>query len=956
MDYRSILPQDGITFSLDLGKVGLKKNADGTFLWELAPEVESETIAFPLDQLAIPLHLFDEIRILARNLHGVSTFSVKVSHFPSRDQFRSWYSKMALPERRLLDLRFDLKKNDDGWSFDPHVQTVQSANKKPEEQSDCSGDKAESFLEVSMGKIFRRAPGEPADRICQIESIQLVRRSVDLVFDEMKAELLEEPDQYKWCYYLEIQNRRTESQTVDLVLESADLHAFSADWVKKTLELAPRELRTIPFILSISKEDAARCPALYSERVLPKLYCGTQPVIFPLMGYRPRYVWATVPPKAKTFQLSVPRNDAERRKLLDDAEKFLEKPFFLPPQRYAEYCIIFKPAEMEALSFVRFRDRKTGEDISKKDGVAGSYIYHHNESTFRGMKVLAQAYILTGDTVYAEKIRDILLEYVRNFRYLVARDPDSTSACSRLTSTTLDLSYFFLFGVEAYAAVKESGVFGTADCHRIENEFFTELMGNLYSHNIRFSNMQLHHIANYGGAALLLGLHWNLLGEALYGDHGFYAFAGNGFTADGMALEAGVYHPFGFLPLLDFAARVRNCGIEIISEEFRKIFDYGIHATAYGISEPELRETYELGYRLFQNPEYLPTLKAIGKLPDGISAEDVSDTLFLGNTHLKHNGYLFLREKSSYGFRALAVNYLMQWDRSEFDRLHYRLFDDSGMISHEVGRVGYTNPGADMEATVSHNTIVIDERNSMPNGSELADFLDRDVMPGALLTEKKESPLYENSDFSKALAVFDGICFVGDLVHCKDGASHKFDWPFYAPWNEKAAPGIWNFQTKQEFQTPFEHNYSYVQEALSAQVKDFFTAQVPIPPSTPVDGFDILSAPDRTLRICVALPFDTIAVKFQIGRGRKPQPGPMLLLRQTGSEASFGAAFEVVKPGREPRIRRVVSHPIISADPLSAVWKIECTDFVYMTAVNRSGECVKYNGLSFAPGLTVLKM
>ena len=81
----------------------------------------------------------------------------------------------------------------------------------------------------------------------------------------------------------------------------------------------------------------------------------------------------------------------------------------------------------------------------------------------------------------------------------------------------------------------------------------------------------------------------------------------------------------------------------------------------------------------------------------------------------------------------------------------------------------------------------------------------------------------------------------------------------------------------------------------------------------------------------------------------------MLLLRQTGSEASFGAAFEVVKQGRDPRIRKVVSHPLLPADPLSAVWEIECTDSVYIVAVNRGRENVKYQEISIAPGLSVLK-
>ena len=69
--------------------------------------------------------------------------------------------------------------------------------------------------------------------------------------------------------------------------------------------------------------------------------------------------------------------------------------------------------------------------------------------------------------------------------------------------------------------------------------------------------------------------------------------------------------------------------------------------------------------------------------------------------------------------------------------------------------------------------------------------------------------------------------------------------------------------------------------------------------------------------------------KFMIGRGHKPKPGPMLLLRQEGKGAEFACAFDVVKNGATPRIKSVRSVPFTPAHPLSAVWEIKADTGTY---------------------------
>ncbi|MBR2440991.1 MAG: hypothetical protein IKB25_12395 [Lentisphaeria bacterium] len=923
-------------YRFDLSKTGLKKQKSGAWLWQLPSDKEKAQIIFDLDALKVMPNEFDEIRILLKNTKATSGVMVRITDYPSTDQARNWYSKTNINENELTDLRFDMRRDDDGW---------------------VHGGKALNGhrLEITLFKKYRRTPGEPTVRETEIHGIEFIRRSADISFDEFNAVYKETWLNHVWRYELVVQNRESSPRKVDLVIDTKFLKYYKTDWTKKTLKLGPREQVIVPLEIYISKSDAEKLPILYSERVLPKLIFPDAPAVFPLIGYRPRYVWGTIPLKKGGYKLELPEKETDRKKLIAQAEKDVVKPFCVPPQVAPAYCAVFKPREMDALSFYRFRDKKTGKDISKEDRVAASYIYHHNQQTFSAIKRMGQAYKLTGNNAYAEKIRDILLEYAYWFRFLPPYSPSSTAGGSRLSYTTLDLSYFLADGVEGYVAVKDSGVFGTVDQKKIEETIFLPLMKELYTHNIEFTNMQLHHISTYGISAIALDRAHNLFGDALYGDHGFHSFQDKGFTADGMALEGGVYHWYGVVPLLKFAAKMRASGVELIGKKFKPIYDHGIFNSPNGLAEGTLRSSYIEAWQLFKDKNYLPTLKLIKKLPAGIDPKSVPDTLDLGSTLQKNNGYAWLRENSKYGFRAAAINWIMGWDRLEHDRLTYRLFDEKGMISHEVHRVGYTNPGADMEATISHNTIVVDEKYAAPNASTLAAFLDRKSMPALLITENPESRLYPETDFSRVMAIFDGIIFVGDKVAAIDGKDHTYDWPFYNPWQPWTKPGKLEFNVPGKFDKQLKTSYEHVKSSYCAPASDGMKVNVDIPKSTNLRGFDVRPKPDRKLFMTFALPQKTTVAKFMIGRGHKPKPGPMLLMRQQGRGAEFACAFDVVKNGGKERIQSVKSLKFTPANPLSAVWEVKADSGTYYVIVNRTGKELICGDIKTTKDLEVIK-
>lgn len=937
----------GEVYTFDLSKIpDFKKNAAGNYEWSIPTDKNNTEVVINLDELKVVPHDYDELQIVFRNAEGKCGMNIQLRNYPLTDQLRDWYVKTVIPYDKMLDERLDLRRDDDGWwyRYTPNVY--------PNRQ-----------LALKLLRYSTRKAGETRIRRVEIEKIQFIRRFADITFDEQKAVFKRIPAGFfsdgklEWTYTLRVQNKRKEKLECDLVIDTKDLKHFSVNFDRKKLSLAPREVVELKLVLTIPEKVAKTMPVLYSERVLPRLITKDAPQIYTVMGFRPRYIWGTVPPEKVNWKLAapLPKNEAA---VMKKAEQDLKMAFGIQPQIHPDYCAFFRKSVMKAESFYRIKNTKTGEDLSKNAQVQGALIYHHNRETFEAMKRMAQAYQKTGDLRYPTKIRDILLEYVHWYRFLPPHSPAATSARIRIASSTLDGSYFFYEGLSAYAAVRNTPVFGPEDRRRIEEEFFGEIIADFYAHNDNFSNIQLHHLSSYGRAVIALDRWWNLLGEAVYGDNGFHAFANQGFTPDGSSGEAGVYHYFGLYPLLEFADEMRESGVELIDQRFKRVYDYGILSTPHGISDNNLRKTYIQAYRIFRDPKYLPTLKALKQLPEGVDPKTVPDTVFLGNTHMKNNGYLYLREQSKAGFRALAINYIMGWDRMENDRLHFRLFDDKGMVSHEVFRIGYTQKGAGvMDRTWGHNTVVVDEKNSSQNPSVISAFLDRASMPGALFTEKAESPLYNGVSFSRAVAIFDGIFFVGDCQKPADGKEHSFDWPFYAPWQPWAKKDafLYSLLDGKKFDTPVKTSMEFISDMMGTSVSKTLQCKVDIPPATPQTAFNVYKKADRSVVLTLAFPGDATAATFRVPRGSRPGLGPAFMLRQKGKTMRLGAAMEVIPIGGTPRVKSVTALDFTPADPLSAVWEIKADTGTYYVIINRTGKTLKAGAIETTKNFEVIK-
>ncbi|MDZ4198069.1 MAG: hypothetical protein U1E27_02155, partial [Kiritimatiellia bacterium] len=329
------------------------------------------------------------------------------------------------------------------------------------------------------------------------------------------------------------------------------------------------------------------------------------------------------------------------------------------------------------------------------------------------------------------------------------------------------------------------------------------------------------------------------------------------------------------------------------------------------------------------------------------------------NTHVPDTGYLWLRTRTARGPRALSINYIMQWDRSELDRLHVSLFAPH-RATHEVGRISYGSQFASMMyATLGHQTVVVNRQNQAPNPSILAAFLDRAELPAALIVENPASPLYPGFDSARAVALLDDVFFIGDLYHAQEGGAHVFDWPFYGPWR----PGEPDVQSGlPRFPLPLAPLDEPLGDATDPGYRFLTDAEGIRSDAALTVTFDIARHRDRPAArhyVHFAPMDDALFVRARVPRGYRPKPGPVLLVRQDRrATATWGVAIDVAEPDHDSAVRAIRRTDVTQEGTRlslnqAVAWEVETRTGRYRVVINRTGTRVRAGELETDQPLAV---
>ncbi len=751
-----------------------------------------ETARLDFDGLGIDLDAYDAIAFDLWLDGSDAMLALTLREWPRPRHISNWYTKIPRPLRQWFPVRLDLRLDDDGVFLSQNTRQAGEGASSPE-------------LVVQFNPRYLRFDGEPAWRSLRMANLRLMRFPFRIDFDKTQAEYGIADGDYFTAHTVTVKSRVEIPTRVELSADTSDLAFFRA-WFSESgsseiaFDLAPGEDRVLRFVMGIDQAKGDAMPPLYAERVLLRGRAAVAPEIdvYPLMGYRPWHLWGATPafnlhdptPAQTQAELAAvaehhPEAGRFAQNRIDRARPLLEKEYEVltdgPSGHSQSYICRACSRNLQAVTPQIHRCSACGKEHADDPIVIMSYLGRRHGEYMRDVRQLADAYQHSGDEDFARKARDILLQYADKYLLIAAHEPRSTAALSRLDGTTLGEAFRMAETFEAWHKLRASSSFSEDDRTRIERDFLMQSARNMMGHGAEM-NQRAEYFKCFGTAGLYCR-HWALAGEAIYGDQGFFSLFGDGFSEDGIAQEGGAYHRQTVAVMYSFAEALYRQGVSLYTHRLRRIFDAGIAMSPLGVAQSS-QSAYEQAYRVYRNPDYLPTLRKVreGFVPQtfffGVPGIPKGPQTLDSGSNLEATGYLFLRRNTSTGHRCLAINYGMQWERTERDRLHTHFYVDGKRIDRQVGRITYGSPFLNnIYRSFAHNLVTVDGADLQEERVLQVGALEGKHFTSALFRTNDERPLYEDVAQHKLVAILGGAFLVVDML--KSSSPRRYDWHYH---------------------------------------------------------------------------------------------------------------------------------------------------------------------------------
>ncbi len=759
-------------------KADIRLIEPGVYEWHL-PEGQPQTITFPLDALGINPADFDELRFELMPVGSQVALHTKLTGFPSATEMCNWYLKSKTPVGQWSEVRFDLRKDDDGGLLPPQPA-------------------AGRVLSFTLDRRVIGFPGEPNWRKARFRNLRLVRTLVTVDVDLAATEIKETNEELAYTYTLLVSNRTDKPLRARLEPDSErGLKEFRAE-TTTALALKPGEQVVVPVHLSVARVRAASLPALYAEPAIPRVTVEGEAdsSIVPLMGYRKRVLWAVIPPStpprftpetiqatARKFPLDSWQQTTIRAAETALATEWPTPPVELMPPGYDQGYRCEKCGEwlqpVEPTNFRRHQCPKCQTVIEGRTWIDRCYVAMYLAARCDDIRSLAMAWLLTGKEVYAAKAVEMLATLAQAYPSWPTPGARSTAGGSRFSFATLHSSYQLPKLAEAYAFLQTAPALDATKKAAIEAMLREEAV-RVSWHGTEYNNQGAEHGRAFGSVGLATGF-WPLVAQAVYGDFAWHDLIENAFSEDGINHEGTAYHVAMFLCLSRFATFANQYGVNLLTDRVKRVYD-GSLALGLGSAYPT---SYEPAYRVYREPAYLPAVKSARSTPDDLTLlsgvpelPDITKLAF-ASVHLPTSGYIFLRRGTVADHREIRLNYRDAFDRNERDRFSTALYRNGQRVDSTVGRIIYTSPQAMwMMETAAHNAIVVDGASQREMAGRLLAYQPDGDTPIAVVTDAGAS-LYEGVTQLRGIALIGDAYIVFDRVNADQ--PRTFDRYQYGP-------------------------------------------------------------------------------------------------------------------------------------------------------------------------------
>ena len=752
-------------------KADLKKASDTEIEWSL-PTGAGQTIKFDLAKLGIDPKQYDEIRFELKPLVSQVGMYMTLYGHPEPDLSSGWYLKFRTQTGQWSEGRFDLHLDDDGL-FRGKLKNKDEAGK----------------FTITFYRRILGYPGEPNYRKALFRNVRFVKRLVSAEFFVLETQIDETPGEVAFTYALHVKNQTKRKLTARLELDAHQtLKYFQTSADQLDIDLAPGEEKVVPVRVFIETKKAMALPPLYSEPMIPKVSIpGIEDSdVIPLRGYRRWPMWGTIPIFNRkrwtpvTLQAfldarakAMPGIAAWRNGVIGSAGRAMKYdwpiPDFGPPihdqlYRCAKCGCWLKPIVPNELR--NHQCPKCKKQHLDDDRFSRAWLMRYNSGRARDIRSLALAYLMTGKVEYAEKATEMFLNYAEGYAKMPIVGTRSTSGQSKMGANSLHSSYVVPIFAEAYNYLATAPTLGEGRREKIV-DFLKQMGRNVGQHSVEYNNQQAEHLRAYGSVGIATGF-WPLAAEAIYGDFGFHEVAEYGYSEDGIAHEGGGYHRAVFYAMNEFAALAYCQGVNLLTSRFKRVFDGSLAAGFFKGSA-----LYELAYRVYDEPRYLPTVvearQHVRELSAlfGVLGVPSVEQMPAESVLMPGAGYIHLRKGNAADWMGISINYIKQFDRTERDKFTTFFYRNGAQVDSTIGRITYGSPHCHwMYQTAAHNCIVIDGKSERAfEGQLVACDLSAET-PVAAVATNPETPFYEGVSQLRCVAVIEDVYVVLDRVVC----------------------------------------------------------------------------------------------------------------------------------------------------------------------------------------------
>lgn len=403
---------------------------------------------------------------------------------------------------------------------------------------------------------------------------------------------------------------------------------------------------------------------------------------------------------------------------------------------------------------------KAGIDVPVPKDKGGGYTHEQHKRNYQAIQAAGALYRLTGDKVYADYARDLLLGYAKLYPELGAHPQGRGQIPGRLFWQTLNDSVWLVSAVQGYDAIRDS--LSAADRKTIDDNVFRPMADFLSGTPENFD--KIHNHATWAVAAV--GMTGYVLRDPTYvdkalkgskrdGSAGFLKQVDQLFSPDGYYEEGPYYQRYALAPFILFANAIerndpqqgifkRRDGVLLKAVDALVQSSYGGYFFPIndaildkGLDTEELVAGIDIAYARTSDARLLSVAKAQKRVllsPEGLQvaqalAQDKATPFAFVPTLLRdgpdgtEGALAILRMGGENGQALVMKNTKQGMGHGHFDKLNWLFYDNGQRVVTDYGAARFLNIEAKAggiylpennswaRQTIAHNTLVVNEQS-----------------------------------------------------------------------------------------------------------------------------------------------------------------------------------------------------------------------------------------------------